>query len=148
MADGLVIKHPTTGAVVFNSDTITGHSRAAFNTSTSAGSLSVAALLRGTPFIIQALPVGNASSYSAPDFTISGSTINWSASARNLRVLAGSRAVGGPGASAAFDGFMVRRLGGAAQVSTLDIALQLAGYGSLVLQSDGLTHRSQWSRAA
>ena len=140
MADGLVIKHPTTGAVIFNTATITGHSRASFNTSSSAGSLSVAALLRGTPFIIQALPTDASASYNVPDFQINGSTISWNAAARNMRVLAGSRAVGGPGASATFDGFMVRRPDGSLQVSTADQALQLATFGALVLQDDGGTH--------
>lgn len=140
MADGLVIKHPTTGAVIFNSDTVTGHSRAAFNTSGSAGSLSVAGLLRGDPFIIQALPTEDSISYNVPDFEISGSTISWNAAARSMRVLAGSRAVGGPGASATFDGFMVRRPGGALQISTADPALQLAAYGAATLTDDGQTH--------
>jgi len=136
MADGLVIKHPTTGAVIFSTATITGHSRAAFNTTGSAGSQSVAGLLRGTPFVIQALPSTDTAGYNVPDFTVNGSTVSWNGAARNMRVLVGSYAVGGPGASQSFDGFLVRRPAGAVQISVADFALQLSNYGALVLTDD------------
>lgn len=140
MADGLVIKHPQTGAVIFNMETVTSHSRATFNTNGAAGNVSVADLLRGEPYIIQALPTDPGQEYGITDFTISGSTISWENAARPMRVMAGSYASGGPAGSKTFDGFMVRRPGGALQISTADFALQLASYGSLILTDDGGTH--------
>lgn len=140
MADGLIIKHPDTGVKIFDANTVTSHSRAAFDTSSSAGSINVAALLRGAPFIIQALPTNASLSYSVPGFSINGSTISWDSSAVSMRVLAGSRAVGGPGASANFDGFAVRRPSGAVQISTADQALQLSTWGSVTLTNDGQNH--------
>lgn len=135
MADGLVIKHPVTGAVIFNSETITSHSRAALNTSASAGSLSIPGLTRGSPFVIQALPSDTTPTYNVPEFSIAGQTLAWGASARNMRVLVGSRAVGGAGPATSFDGFMVRRPTGALQISTADQTLQLASYGAVTLST-------------
>lgn len=140
MADGLIIKHPDTGVKIFDANTVTSHSRAAFDTSSTAGSLNISSLLRGAPFVIQALPTNAGLSYSVPKFTVSGSVVSWDSSAVGMRVLVGSKSVGGAGASASFDGFAVRRPQGSIQISTADQALQLSTWGSVTLTNDGQNH--------
>lgn len=138
MADGLVIRHPQTGAVIFNTTTVNAHSRALITTSGTAGSANVASMLRGTPFIIQALPADDRSYTYVSNFTISGPTISWDASGRNMRLLVGSFAGSPPsGVEAADAGLVVRNPANQAiQVSTKDLSLQLASYGAVTLTYD------------
>jgi len=138
MADGLVIRHPQTGAVIFDTATVNAHSRALITTSGTAGSVNVASMLRGTPFIIQALPADDLSYTHVSNFTISGPTVSWDASGRNMRLLVGSFAGSPPSAIDPADaGLVVRNPANQAiQVSTKDLSLQLASYGAVALTYD------------
>lgn len=138
MADGLTLRHPQTGATIFSATTVNSHSRALVTTSGGAGSTNVANLLRGVPFIIQALPSDGSPNYNLPDFTISGSNLTWNAAARHMRVLVGSFAGAAPAtAPTMVSGLVVRNPAtGAVQVSPLDVALQLHSYGAVVLERD------------
>ena len=137
MADGLVIKHPTTGQVIFNSATVTSHVRATVETNGGAGSLTIPELVRGAPFIIQALPSTNADdtseSYNMVNLSISGDQLTWSDASGPMRVVIGSRAIGSGAGSTAYAGLVVRRDGGVVQVSSNDYTMQLSSYGSLIL---------------
>lgn len=134
MADGLIIRHPQTGAVIFDASTITSHSRVSFTTNGAAGSTNVPTLARGTPFVLQALPTNDNVDYGFTDFTISGTTVSWQAAQMPMRVLVGSRAEGVGGGAETFDGLVIRRPpGNVVQVSCVDRAMLLSNYGATIL---------------
>ena len=141
MADtGLIIKNPTNNKVIFNTSTITSHSRAVFNTGTSAGSIQLAELLRGQPFIIQALPMQSQTVSAYTDITISGSTISWTAAAMGVRVIAGSFSSNNSSAPKTYTGLRVNRPTGALQIGSEDQTMQLSTWGSALLTSDTVDH--------
>lgn len=82
----LVLKHPDTGAVVFDADKETVHIRASFIAGPDAGSQTVAGLDQGFPFILSATPVSG-SGVVYPDFTFSGNTVSWTASGWACKVI-------------------------------------------------------------
>ena len=87
----LVLKNPSTGQVVFNSETVTVHIRGSFVSTPAAGSVTIPGLSSvGTPFVLSAIPV-NAGVSDFPTFTISGDTVSWGTNQIACRVLMASR---------------------------------------------------------
>lgn len=140
MADGLIIRHPQTGAVIFDVNKITSHNRSVITTNGSAGSANIPEMLRGAPYILQALPT-NDNNYNVPNFTISGQTLSWNSASQSMRVIVGSRATAPPAGSTQFSGALFRNPANSAiLLGSVDLALQLASYGALTLYDDGQAH--------
>lgn len=137
--DGLIIRHPQTGEVIFNPDTITTHIRAAFTTTGSSGSLQIPDLARGGGFIVQALPASEGTDFGSSVFQINGTTLTWTSASRPMRVVVATRAIGSGGGERPFDGYVCRRPSGVTQISSVDRALQLSNYGALTLTPGGPT---------
>ena len=87
----LVLRHPNTGQVIFDSSTITVHIRGTFVTTTESGQVTLPGLASvGTPFVLSAVPTQNGLS-SFPTFQINGDVVSWSGALTTCRVVMASR---------------------------------------------------------
>lgn len=132
MANGLVIKRPQTGETIFNASTVVSHARSVVETGNAPGSVNLPDMLRGEPYIIQALPMSDGAFDASFDFGISGSVLSWN-TYKAARVLVGSKSTSKSAGNKTFHGLSIKNQNQVVQISGVDQTIQFSAYGSVIL---------------